>query len=75
MGRTVTECIRRSGMSGRWYFVAFTSTVDRMDPALGQNNPRAHESDPFIYQENTEYRWDVRTGLVSLHPVPPEGSN
>ena len=72
LGRTVTECVRRTGLTGRWYFVAFSSTADRMDPALGQNSPPAHTSAAFIYEENVAYTWNVRTGVVTLGPLPPE---
>lgn len=74
MGRTVTECFRRTGMTGRWQFVVYSSTADRMDPALGQNNPPTRRSDSFIYQADTDFVWNVRTGRVTLRTASPEGN-
>ncbi|MCE2455831.1 MAG: hypothetical protein J4G12_08480 [Gemmatimonadetes bacterium] len=75
IGRRVTECFRRTGMIGRWTFVVYSSSSDRMDPARGQNSPPTRVSDSFIYQEDTEFVWDVRTGRITLQAAPPEGND
>lgn len=73
MGRTVTECVRRTGMAGRWRFVVYSSTADRMDPAHGQNRPPTRVSGWFRYEEEAEFIWNVRTGRITIRPAPPEG--
>ena len=73
MGRSLTRCFQRTGMTGRWSFAVYSPSADRMDPARGQNQPPTHRSSTFIYQSDTDFVWNVRTGQISLRPAPPPG--
>jgi len=68
IGETVTECVQRTGMAGRWYFYVGRASSARIDPALGQTSAR-QTSDQFIFQQDTEFIWNVRSGQVTLKAV------
>jgi hypothetical protein len=67
MGRTVTECIRRSSFSGRYQLVVEEGAADRMDPALNQNQPRALVSESFVLEGGVRLTWDIRTNRIILN--------
>ncbi len=66
MGRSVRHCMRRTAFSGLYRLVIEEGQVDRMDPALNQNRPRAFRSDTFTLVPGDHLVWDVRTNRIML---------
>lgn len=66
MGRAETMCVRRSAFGGPWWLVIESGTVDRMDPALRQNSPRAFRSQEFTLQPGDHLVWDIRLNRITL---------
>jgi hypothetical protein len=66
MGRTVTQCIRRSSFAGRYQLVIESGQVDRMDPAMMQNQPGAFRSEVFTLVPGDHITWDVRLNRTTV---------
>lgn len=66
MGRSVTHCLRRSSFAGRYQLVIESGQVDRMDPAMMQNQPGAFRSEVFTLVPGDHITWDVRLNRTTV---------
>ena len=66
MGRTTRECIQRSGLTGTCQIAVFAPSAERIDPALGQNQPPTVLSQTLGLGPGVEIEWNVRLNRIRL---------
>jgi hypothetical protein len=66
IGRTTRECIQRSGLTGTYQIAVFAPSAERIDPALGQNQPPTVLSQTLGLGPGVEIEWNVRLNRIRL---------
>ena len=67
-GRTLRFCVRRSTFPEPVLEVIERPASETMDPALGQNQPKALRSDEFLLSARDVWTWEVTLNRLVREP-------